>query len=675
MNIKKNLKKKLLILAAASMLLIPSFIGAFSSFNGAYAITVEEQNKALIGKKAKVVLHKISNNTSGSYQNTGDVMSEFQNDKPIEGVNFKVIDVTSEYQDKLKAVAGGNVSAATDAQRKKAYEDIVAEYKMKQWSDLQSSVTPIKTGTTNASGEIEFADLDQVTDAGQNKVYVFVEDVATSNPKVDGQSVQIKKSVNTVLALPIIEGLKGDEQQYGVVSSDKAKAIIHIYPKNETNIDEFRKRIIPEKGENATSIDDGKPGNGPNVPPYTPTTVDSTDTTYYRSVGEKVKYEVTFKLPDLANSSGKKVTDIILTDLPDLGLSFFSIDKITIALSDTTSGNLTNSLKNDLEANSENFSISTGTANALSGQINYQKYTYQDASESTVNSAGTAKMKEANKMVIKFSSLQSLPPETLTALSGKKITLEFTLIVNGDAPIATNLNNWIGNEVKYDDGTTDKDGTSSEFVIIYKKGFEKINGENGSVIKGSEDERAGFVLRQKNTGYYYAGLNKKGEVMWVGLDSEPQASEFETTAGVKGEIKPDKYGNAVTNDNGSKEAKIQVFWTNYSETGESGDTITGKFDLPGLRAGEYTIVEVHAPKGFYIDENSNTKDGLDWELNSSSKHIALSGTLDKIKNYPRGFLPSTGGIGIVIFIVIGVTAMGIGAYALVRNRKSTGNIG
>ncbi|MDR0614713.1 MAG: LPXTG cell wall anchor domain-containing protein [Lactobacillales bacterium] len=98
-------------------------------------------------------------------------------------------------------------------------------------------------------------------------------------------------------------------------------------------------------------------------------------------------------------------------------------------------------------------------------------------------------------------------------------------------------------------------------------------------------------------------------------------------------------------------------------------------NLPGLRKGTYQVEEVQAPEGYYLDDRATTVSfTIDGSLNQSTYVGQAGKTLEKIKNYPKGYLPSTGGIGIVIFLVIGISAMGVGGYMLVRNRKIKGNI-
>lgn len=89
----------------------------------------------------------------------------------------------------------------------------------------------------------------------------------------------------------------------------------------------------------------------------------------------------------------------------------------------------------------------------------------------------------------------------------------------------------------------------------------------------------------------------------------------------------------------------------------------GLFEITGLEYGDYELVEIKAPNGFQKDPNP-----FKFKIDKDSYRgpDALLGGM--VPNTTQGgFLPSTGGIGIVIFLVIGGSLM---AFAYNRYRKT-----
>lgn len=87
----------------------------------------------------------------------------------------------------------------------------------------------------------------------------------------------------------------------------------------------------------------------------------------------------------------------------------------------------------------------------------------------------------------------------------------------------------------------------------------------------------------------------------------------------------------------------------------------GQFFVKGLLDGEYQLEETKAPSDKYVK--------LKEDVNFSVKHGEYNTTdLQVIKNTPKGILPSTGGTGIIAFLVLG-SAMMLGAFAWSRKHK------
>lgn len=118
---------------------------------------------------------------------------------------------------------------------------------------------------------------------------------------------------------------------------------------------------------------------------------------------------------------------------------------------------------------------------------------------------------------------------------------------------------------------------------------------------------------------------------------------------------------------------------NVYEWGKKDDAIIlvsngqGQFEITGLAKGTYYLEETKAPKGFgkltsdvmfTVDENSYTKNG---DINYKKEETTAKDAL-RVEN-KNLTIPQTGGIGTVIFTVVGLGLMAGAVMAMKKNRE------
>lgn len=92
----------------------------------------------------------------------------------------------------------------------------------------------------------------------------------------------------------------------------------------------------------------------------------------------------------------------------------------------------------------------------------------------------------------------------------------------------------------------------------------------------------------------------------------------------------------------------------------------GNISLEYLPYGEYKLVEIEAPTGYAKGKALDFKVAKDTYQKTENAPI-------EVKNAKKGLLPSTGGYGIYIFLVIGLALMG-GAYVWFRRVRKNDNV-
>ncbi|MEY8584314.1 SpaH/EbpB family LPXTG-anchored major pilin [Ligilactobacillus animalis] len=127
---------------------------------------------------------------------------------------------------------------------------------------------------------------------------------------------------------------------------------------------------------------------------------------------------------------------------------------------------------------------------------------------------------------------------------------------------------------------------------------------------------------------------------------------------------PDQFGYVKFSQSGERNA---LTWVNdINEATVYASDTNGNIKLDYLPYGEYKLVEVEAPNGYAKGKEISFKVAKDTYKNTEVKPV-------EVKNAKKGLLPSTGGYGIYIFLVIGLALMG-GAYVWFRRVRKNDNV-
>ncbi|MEG0749824.1 MAG: SpaH/EbpB family LPXTG-anchored major pilin [Carnobacterium sp.] len=105
---------------------------------------------------------------------------------------------------------------------------------------------------------------------------------------------------------------------------------------------------------------------------------------------------------------------------------------------------------------------------------------------------------------------------------------------------------------------------------------------------------------------------------------------------------------------------VKVVGDDYTDAKLFTSKNDGTFEVTGLAYGDYSLREINAPNGY-----SKLEDDFDFTISKDS--YTDDAAQLKIANVTKGgFLPSTGGTGIIAFLIVGI---GLMTYAYIRYRK------
>ena len=194
-------------------------------------------------------------------------------------------------------------------------------------------------------------------------------------------------------------------------------------------------------------------------------------------------------------------------------------------------------------------------------------------------------------------------------------------------------------------------------VVTGGKKFQKVG--EGNDAEGLKD--AVFVIKSEsgeNKGKY---LKKKTEKQDRLDQSEYAAKEVEYKEAVKNSL--DTVA-ALKEERDNLYKKAQSDWTWVDEQRQGTQFVAsekGYFKVSGLAYGNYSLEEISAPRGYVLN-----RDPQNFEVKANSAEDDQTLTIQNRKE--NILIPDTGGIGTIIFIVIGIALMG-GAILGLRKKE------
>ncbi|WP_313961514.1 pilin N-terminal domain-containing protein [uncultured Parvimonas sp.] len=217
--------------------------------------------------------------------------------------------------------------------------------------------------------------------------------------------------------------------------------------------------------------------------------------------------------------------------------------------------------------------------------------------------------------------------------------------------------------------------TSPE-VVTYGKKFVKT-GENGTDrLAGAEfvvENADGKFLGLKDSATVKADRDAYAEAQKKYDEAIKAYNDLETNKqqGQEGTEAKEKIEKAkVIRDKAFLKVRTDYEWTTEEKAVKFTSNKDGQFEVAGLLAGNYKLKEVRAPEGYALLSGK-----IDFEVNANSYSSAgdinysqdQAGKTDATKVINKKVtIPQTGGVGTVIFTVIGITLMGVAVYAMKR---------
>lgn len=224
------------------------------------------------------------------------------------------------------------------------------------------------------------------------------------------------------------------------------------------------------------------------------------------------------------------------------------------------------------------------------------------------------------------------------------------------------------------DGTTELEVTIKEFINYSEKAGENI------VFEYQAEVNKDAVTVDKATNTAQVGFGNKSDVLTFskpdtvkvythtltitkvdGKDQTPLAgAEFELYEGTS--VQEGKIIKLVDEGKGVYHVPDT---TELTTTTTVVSPTTGIITIKGLKEGTYTLKETKAPDGY--NKGKDTEITITAESNDAGENVTVTGNTIDVVNNSGVQLPSTGGMGTIIFVAAGVCVVG---FLILTSRKT-----
>lgn len=366
------------------------------------------------------------------------------------------------------------------------------------------------------------------------------------------------------------------------------------------------------------------------------------------SIGDKIDYEITGTLP--TNFADYNTYYYEFTDTLSKGLTFNNDLKVTIGENDVTKY---------FYVNATTYSAATGTTITIA---------IKDIK--TLNNVADITIDKDTTIIVTYSA--TLNENAVIAGEGNPndVVLKYSNDPNNSGVGTTDApdENPEAPTPEYPTGETPRDEVktyTTELTILK-------HDEKNDILVGAE-----FTLTGSGVNVVLVSTEKFTEAVdgeyWLLVDGTYTKTAPTITGG--DDDNSDKYSSTTTKYNKSIELVAKGSGKNETNVVGMVDSETGTITFTGLGAGTYTITETKTPAGyntiapieFTLTFNAQTNT---FESNNSSIVVGEDNKLDiTIVNKSGMQLPSTGGIGTILFYAIGSVLVLVAVVLLITKKR------